>query len=385
MKNWIVKAKPLSAKGGQKHSEYLLDYSHPSHAGTSNIQVLGGDFNKIQNEHDEIVQARLEKNKGGRPVKNMGQSIVFSLPASIRPSPEVWKEVLNNSLDEISKQTGINKEDLSHFAVLHQEPHKKDHMHLLIRQNPNGKYEKKITGKHTIGACKVAFNKTIKAELGLDNKEFKPKNKGIKEKPLWLARKIKKEKEEKRLSELKDDKNKELVYFIEAQNKSLKESSRAENIKKNNEILIQDNKALLNNKEKLEKGILKIKDDFKVFTNDIKKFKNQVDNNSSKEVIEKQAQKTAKQASTVSKASPQTKKIINDTLNTVTASTSQGTCLSCGKSKAMYSNQCASCYAVSDDYNEFENELVKQAKLEKKLSKNKVGQGFVYDPTKSKK
>jgi hypothetical protein len=198
MKNWVVKVKPLTKKGAENHKEYLLDLNHDSHSLTSNIEHLSGDFDKIMEENDQLMLVRHKNNKGGRPPKNVGRSIVFSLPKEIKPSPEIWKKVVDGALEEVSKLTGEKKEDLSHFAVLHEEPTKNSHIHLLMTQNPNGLYNKRLTNKGVITACKIAFNRVIKEEMNLSNKIHIPEKTG-KHIPLWKARADKKRADEKTL------------------------------------------------------------------------------------------------------------------------------------------------------------------------------------------
>jgi hypothetical protein len=201
MKNWVVKVKPLTKKGAENHKEYLLDLNHDSHSLTSNIEHLSGDFDKIMEENDQLMLVRHKNNKGGRPPKNVGRSIVFSLPKEIKPSPEIWKKVVDGALEEVSKLTGEKKEDLSHFAVLHEEPTKNSHIHLLMTQNPNGLYNKRLTNKGVITACKIAFNRVIKEEMNLSPANHIPEKTNVRDLPLWMTRKNKKAEQLKEIEE----------------------------------------------------------------------------------------------------------------------------------------------------------------------------------------
>lgn len=241
MKNWIVKAKPLTKKGAEKHQEYLLDINNKSHAATENIIHLSGDFDKIMDEHDLLMMTRFQNNKGGRPPKNVGRSLVFSLPKGIRPSPETWSKVVDNSLNEISKVTNIPKEDLSHFAVLHDEPTKNSHIHFLLGQNPNGLYNKKLTNTTMITACKIAFNRTIKEEMNLSNEVHIPKKTGVKDIPLWQFRAKKKLEDMKELKANKEALKEQLDEIVANESEIVKQLGENHALKVENKALKAEN------------------------------------------------------------------------------------------------------------------------------------------------
>lgn len=240
MKNWTVIAKPLTKKGASKHQEYLLDINHKSHAKTENIIHLSGDFEKIMDENDLLMMTRFQNNKGGRPPKNVGRSLVFSLPKGIRPSPEIWSKVVDNALNEVSKVTNIPKEDLSHFAILHDEPTKNSHIHLLMGQNPNGVYNKKLTNKTMITACKIAFNRTIKEEMNLSNEVHIPKKTG-KNKPLWAARADKKLEDMKQLEANKEALKEQLGELVANESEIVKQLGENHDLKAENKALKAEN------------------------------------------------------------------------------------------------------------------------------------------------
>lgn len=77
------------------------------------------------------------------------------------------------------------------MVVLHDEsnsPSKSSHVHILVGNVIDGKVEKGISQYKGTYAMKKGVNKAVKQVLGVDNKQYIPKNENVGDKPLHVAR-----------------------------------------------------------------------------------------------------------------------------------------------------------------------------------------------------
>lgn len=194
LKNWTVKTKQIKrgVNGLADHSSYLRDPDRPAHQQTK-IEVLHGSPKSIVLAYDQRRKQRQLDGKRGGGVRNLATSFVLSLPKDIpQPTAIEWKKMMDIVVEELSEAIEEKAEDMAKqsFIVLHQEEGEKNsHVHFLAGNIVNGEFNKKITQYAGTHAVKTGFNKAVKAVMGVDNYEYIPKQKNVKDKPLWAIRK----------------------------------------------------------------------------------------------------------------------------------------------------------------------------------------------------
>jgi hypothetical protein len=200
--NWLVKTKQIKKglDGLVRHSNYLLSCDRPAHYKTK-IMLLFGSAENIVNAHSKRKELRQKQGLRGGGIRNYATSFVMSLPSDVgHPTVSNWKSSMREVFEGLESATGIDKRVLfkHSMAVLHNESEsgKCSHIHLLISNVIVDKYIKKLTQYQSTHNAKQGFNKGIKRTLGISNYDYTPKFHNLIDKPLWLARKEKKDVED---------------------------------------------------------------------------------------------------------------------------------------------------------------------------------------------
>jgi hypothetical protein len=212
IKNWTVKTKQITKgeDGLISYNNYLLSNTVSAHHDTVITDLNNSHFapSAIINEVNTRRADRKKKALRGGGVRNYGTSFVLSLPDDVyQPTPKEWKKIAANAVKDIAKTNNLDPRELwkKTSVILHQEPHKKNHLNLILPNVNNLQVTKGITQLKTTFAVKNSFNDSM-LKLGVDNREYMPKNKNVGDKPLYIARLENLQKEQ--------DKNKAILAHI---------------------------------------------------------------------------------------------------------------------------------------------------------------------------
>jgi len=197
IKNWTVTTQPVKngTNGIIAREKYLLSKSHPNHRLTENIISLIGSPNTSKRisliGEDHKLKQKYKSRKGGRPLSSFAIELCIILPKKIRPSEKNWINIISYICRSISISCKLNKEECIEFkknirAVCHQQNQagsygSGDHVHLIIGKVINGKDGKggkvltKLQKKETTRLVKQCFNYAVLKELGIDHKDYTPK------------------------------------------------------------------------------------------------------------------------------------------------------------------------------------------------------------------
>lgn len=174
------------------HVNYLAGRNRPAHVNT-NIEILLNNASNITTAINERMAFRHFSNLKKAPIKNWATSFCLSLPSDFKVDLDYWKKVVDRLITDVSSTTGIPEEIIKEHthAVFHDEsanPDKHTHVHVLVSNVINNEMIKVISQRKTTYAIKNGFNASVKTLWGVDHKNYKPKQSGKINKPLWLAR-----------------------------------------------------------------------------------------------------------------------------------------------------------------------------------------------------
>ncbi|PMP02412.1 hypothetical protein BCS89_16830 [Vibrio splendidus] len=162
---------------------YLLDEHHRNHKHTEKIVNVYGSVKQSLNilrncERYKLKQAAARK--GGRPPKSAVE-FCFTLPKSIRPSPEQWRQILNTLMVNLASHLDITTDQLAPIvrAVLHQQNQyfnqkgSGDHMHVVLGKfTDNLTYLADLQRKSTTRLLKIAFNNAVYETTGISHQSY---------------------------------------------------------------------------------------------------------------------------------------------------------------------------------------------------------------------
>lgn len=199
LKNWTVKTKQIKKKekGLINHFNYLFNDKRQAHF-YSEIMDLNNSpdkLNNILNEIEDRKEYRRENGLRGGGVSNLATSFVVSIPRDIQQpeSKKEWQKMASITLQELAKDLDLPFEKIRDrsVVVLHDEsnsPSKSSHMHILVSNVIDGQVVKPISQYQGTYAMKKGINKAVKNVLGVDHKNYTPKNEDVQDKPLHVAR-----------------------------------------------------------------------------------------------------------------------------------------------------------------------------------------------------
>jgi hypothetical protein len=181
LKNWTVITQATRNVMAREH--YLTNMKHRNHKDTEEILNIYGSeaqsLNMIRNcERYKLKQAAARK--GGRPPKEAVE-FCFTLPKSIRPSSEQWRQILNTLMLNLASHLNVTTGQLAPIAraVLHQQNQdinqkgSGDHMHVVL-----GKFTDDLTyladlqRKSTTRLLKTAFNNAVHETIGVSHQSY---------------------------------------------------------------------------------------------------------------------------------------------------------------------------------------------------------------------
>lgn len=224
IKNWTVKTKQIKKKesGLINHVNYLLDQDRGAHRHTQIIDLTNAtrSAGRILAEVEKRQEKRKEEGLRGGSIANYATSFVCAIPRDI-PQPknrEEWGRITASMIKSLGESVGIDPEVIAKtaVAVVHDETaseSKSSHIHLLISNIHDGQAVKKITQYGATHAVKNGFNRGVKKVLGVSNLDYTPKNTKVKDKPLYVARQEKAEKELSQHKIWREKVKKELDHF----------------------------------------------------------------------------------------------------------------------------------------------------------------------------
>jgi|TARA_B100001105_G_C22388876_1_gene443380 hypothetical protein len=205
MKNFVVKTKQVKkgSRGLSNRANYVVDMNAESHTHTVAREIRS--FRKAQYYIEKNIQLRQEDRRKqglrGGGIQNYATEFSFNLPPNKKLSRQDWEDFTKRFVKEAAKANGLNPNSLYSVtgAVVHnEEGGKNNHMHLILGNVVDKTPCKGITQRHTTELAKTVFTQFLKERLGLDPRVYRPKNYNInRNEPLWQARKINKEREEK--------------------------------------------------------------------------------------------------------------------------------------------------------------------------------------------
>lgn len=181
LKNWTVVTQATQNVMAREH--YLTNMKHRNHKATEKILNIYGSevqsLNMLRNcERYKLKQAAARK--GGRPPKEAVE-FCFTLPKSIRPSPEQWRQILNKLAKNLASHLNITTSQLATIvrAVLHQQCQNSetrgagDHMHLIIGKFTDDlTYLAELQRKSTTRLLKTAFNNAVYEVTGIRHQSY---------------------------------------------------------------------------------------------------------------------------------------------------------------------------------------------------------------------
>lgn len=181
LKNWTVITQATRNVMAREH--YLTNMKHRNHKETEAIVNIYGSevqsLNMLRNcERYKLKQAVARR--GGRPPKEAVE-FCFTLPKSIRPSPEKWRQILNTLMVNLASHLDVTTGQLVPIsrAVLHQQEQGSlvrgsgDHMHLIIGKfTDNLTYLAELQRKSTTRLLKTAFNNAVYDATGISHQSY---------------------------------------------------------------------------------------------------------------------------------------------------------------------------------------------------------------------
>lgn len=181
LKNWTVITQATQNVMAREH--YLTNMKHRNHKDTEAIVNIYGSevqsLNMLRNcERYKLKQAAARR--GGRPPKEAVE-FCFTLPKSIRPSPEKWRQILNTLMINLASHLNVKTGQLAPItrAVIHQqnqEVNQKgsgDHMHLIIGKFTDDlTYLSNLQRKSTTRLLKTAFNNAVYDVTGISHQSY---------------------------------------------------------------------------------------------------------------------------------------------------------------------------------------------------------------------
>lgn len=179
--------------GFLNHVNYLKDTNRASHE-HSVITILENGAATILKSIDDRRVFRKENGLKGGGVSNYATSMIFSLPTDIKqPTPEEWHKIGLHAVKQIAKVNNINFQELRDncHIVLHDESNglnKTSHIHVLIGNVINNEVVKGISQFKSTHIAKKSFNYSVNALLNVSNEHYQPKNKNVRDKPLFAVR-----------------------------------------------------------------------------------------------------------------------------------------------------------------------------------------------------
>tara|TARA_Y100000588_G_scaffold124900_1_gene136820 strand:+ start:3734 stop:4615 length:882 start_codon:yes stop_codon:yes gene_type:complete len=181
LKNWTVITQATRNVMAREH--YLTNIKHRNHKTTEQIiDIYGSEvqsLNMIRNcERYKLKQAAARK--GGRPPKEAVE-FCFTLPKSVRPSPEKWRQILNTLMVNLASHLGVTTGQLAPIAraVLHQQNQdvnqkgSGDHMHVVLGKFTDDlTYLAELQRKSTTRLLKTAFNNAVYETTGISHQSY---------------------------------------------------------------------------------------------------------------------------------------------------------------------------------------------------------------------
>ncbi|GLR74778.1 hypothetical protein [Aliivibrio sifiae] len=192
IKNWTVITQPVKygSKGVAYRERYITSTKHPNHTNTTEI------FSVIGNEHTSKYialigeQYRLRQqmgHKAGRHLSSYAMEYCLTLPKSIVPTNEQWKEIITSCCKSLFQVCNLTNEDEFYFkknirAVIHRQNQENkmgsgDHVHLIVGKvlaGRNTRVLKELQQKKATKVLKTAFNIAVLKHVGLNYRDYTP-------------------------------------------------------------------------------------------------------------------------------------------------------------------------------------------------------------------
>ncbi|MGH1462736.1 MAG: hypothetical protein ACRBB6_11925 [Neptuniibacter sp.] len=243
LKNWTVKTKQIKKKtrikkdgkvvktinsSAFKYGCYLLNKKAQSHYNT-NIIDLNNAPQRLAQINSQITSRKLHRQGAGLRgggINCEATSFVLSIPKDIKqPTAQEWKRIAIEAIKSLEEPTGIAAKEIwkQSVVILHEETSASDntHLNIMIGNIYSNNYCKELTQKRSTYAIKNAFNNAM-LRLGIDHREYSPKNDKVGDKPLHIARKEKIIKLEKNLKKefkkIKESKDTNKILILEIRN-----------------------------------------------------------------------------------------------------------------------------------------------------------------------
>ena len=187
MKGWTVVTQRVkkASKGVAERDVYLTDKHHPNHKKTENIVPIYGGSDAMQcitYAAEKAAALVASKGKGGRPAETHAIEFTLNMPKGYRPTPEQWRNVMVDCVNELAKACGVSGKELAQTvnAVLHQQMQDGesegtgDHLHLVVgKWTQGGKSLPNLQKKVATARLKLAFNESMKKRCGYDWTEYR--------------------------------------------------------------------------------------------------------------------------------------------------------------------------------------------------------------------